>query len=104
MGVKMTSFVNILIALALLLLPTPSLAKDTVFSYSINTLDGIKKFQCVEGGPYERAFDTCSSACYDHFVFHLEPKTNDAKLKIIDTCANPNSNQKNWQVEASVIY
>jgi hypothetical protein len=75
-----------------LLLCSSAHAEEFTFSFKF----GKETFQVKASGSERlKASSSAASKCFQHFtngVYQGEEKS----LRIIDTCANPDSNQKNW--------
>jgi hypothetical protein len=87
--------------IALLLVSSVSFAsvpkeKEYSFLYRMTVKGRVQKFQCFGKDPYDKAFRECADKCFDHFKSMGYPMTEERGLAIIDTCANPNSNQEAW--------
>lgn len=65
-------------------------AEEHSFTYKM--LDA--KHTCKAEGKYEKAYEQCASQCFKRFK--KKGMTENEMLRVIDVCANPNSNQ-DWE-------
>jgi hypothetical protein len=70
---------------AFLLMPSPALAKEFKFTW---TMDGGTLKYKINKDTYEKAFDYAAVFCFDFFK-KKKPLTEERGLEIIDVCANP---------------
>lgn len=80
-----------LLILAGLLALSPSLWANSnlEFIFFHKNLNQEFKFHLKQGAQFEDAFETAAMACLNHFKKQTSPDTEDARLDLIDTCANP---------------